>query len=88
MYEFRKKRTAAAIPPPIEALDSDNEIEFIGDMGSSQRHVGSATGNPIPRSKKAIKRKYPFGHSENDPHEDNMIVSDDELWDKLLTATK
>lgn len=87
MYEFRKKRPVAPIPPPIEAFDSDNEIDMIGDLGSSRRHDGPTTENLIPTSKKAIKRKYPFGHSENDPHEDNMIVSDDELWDKLLTAT-
>lgn len=86
MYEFRKKRPTEAIPAPIEAPDSDNDM--IGDLGSPGRHTGSATENLIPRSKKAIKRKYPFGHSENDPHEDNMIVSDDELWDKMLTATK
>lgn len=88
VYEFRKKRTIEAIPPPVETFDSDNEIDMIGDLGSS-RHLGPATANLIPGSKKAIKRKYPFGHSENDPHEDNMIVSDDELWDsKLLDATK
>lgn len=87
VYEFRKKRIVEPIPPPIEAYDSDNDIDMIGVLDNSQPNVGSATGNLIPRSKKAIKRKYPLGHSENDPHEDNMIVSDDELWDKFLSAT-
>lgn len=79
VYEFRKKRTVAEAPPPAEVYDPDNE-DAINDLmciTDTVRNGDSKTNN----KKKAIKRKYPFGMSENDPHIDNMIVSDDDIND-------
>lgn len=77
VYEFRKKRPVEAAPPP-EVYDLDNEddlTKIIGNYGSGGRPTN---GESNATNKKAIKRKYPFGMAENDPHVDNMIVSDDD----------
>lgn len=79
VYEFRKKRTVAEVAPPAEVYDPDNEDALNDLMG-----VGDTVRNGDVKTKdkkKAIKRKYPFGLSENDPHIDNMIVSDDDIND-------
>lgn len=76
VYEFRKKRTVAEVAPPTEPFDPDSEdvLNEIMGMGDTVRNGDIKANN----KKKAIKRKYPFGLSENDPHIDNMIVSDDD----------
>ncbi|XP_031633998.1 uncharacterized protein LOC116347531 [Contarinia nasturtii] len=72
VYEFRKKRTPVEpVPAPVEVFDPDNEDGLNEIMGDESRN-----GNNKIIKNKAIKRKYPFGMSENDPHIDNMIVSD------------
>lgn len=78
VYEFRKKRTVEPVPPP-EVYDPDNEDEL-------DKIIGKYSGRPTngecnSTNKKAIKRKYPFGMAENDPHIDNMMVSDDDIND-------
>lgn len=79
VYEFRKKRTVEAVmPAEVYDLDHDDEITKIVDKYGSDRTNGEIVK---PGKKKAIKRKYPFGMSENDPHIDNMIVSDDDIND-------
>lgn len=80
VYEFRKKRTVEVVAPPEVQYDPDNddEINKINEKYGSNRQTN---GEIQPSKKKAIKRKYPFGMSENDPHIDNMIVSDDEIND-------
>lgn len=81
VYEFRKKRMVEAAPPPADVYDPDNEDELdkiIGKYGGSARPTN---GECNATKKKAIKRKYPFGMAENDPHIDNMIVSDDDIND-------
>lgn len=82
VYEFRKKRTVEPIAPiPAETYDPDNEEEFndiMGKFSGTGRNNGEINK---PNQKKAIKRKYPFGIAENDPHIDNMIVSDDDIND-------
>lgn len=92
VYEFRKKRIVEPVAPP-EVFDTENDEEMIGGGGggggefeSAQRkRSGVGIGGPVaptkPTTKKAIKRKYPFGISENDPHDDNMTISDDDLDD-------
>lgn len=79
VYEFRKKRIVEPVAPvaPVETYDPDNEDEFNEIMGK----YGGKNGDSKTIKKKAIKRKYPFGMSENDPHIDNMIVSDDDIND-------
>lgn len=80
VYEFRKKRTVEPVPPP-EVFDPDNEDELdkiIGNYSSGR----PTNGENHSTNKKAIKRKYPFGMAENDPHIDNMIVSDDDDLDE------
>lgn len=80
VYEFRKKRTVEP-SAPVEVYDPDNEDEFneiMGKFGASRHSNGEINK---PNHKKAIKRKYPFGIAENDPHIDNMIVSDDDIND-------
>lgn len=77
VYEFRKKRTVEPVPAPV-VYDPDDEDELnklIGTYGSSREKNGAYNST----NRKAIKRKYPFGMAENDPHVDNMIVSDDDL---------
>lgn len=71
VYEFRKKRTVVEPAPPVEVFDPDNE-EALNELLDIDRQ----NGNSKIIKKKAIKRKYPFGVSENDPHIDNMNVSD------------
>lgn len=80
VYEFRKKRTVAEVAPPVEpAFDPDNDDALNDIMGITDTvRNGEIKSN---NKKKAIKRKYPFGMSENDPHIDNMIVSDDDIND-------
>lgn len=80
VYEFRKKRTVAEVAPPVEpTFDPDNEDALNDIMGISDTVRNGE--NKSNNKKKAIKRKYPFGMSENDPHIDNMIVSDDDIND-------
>lgn len=77
VYEFRKKRAVEPVAPPV-VYDADNEDELdklIGKYGTSRPTNGECNST----NKKSIKRKYPFGMAENDPHVDNMIVSDDDL---------
>lgn len=78
VYEFRKKRTVEPAPPPeVYDPDNDDEMNKIIDKYGTNRQTNG--GEIQPSKKKAIKRKYPFGMSENDPHVDNMIVSDDDI---------
>lgn len=74
VYEFRKKRTTEALPPAV-VYDPDNDEELT-ELSGNRRPANKPA--PAATKKKAIKRKYPFGHAENDPTEDNMCVSDDE----------
>lgn len=69
VYEFRKKRTVEVVTQEV-VYDPDIDEEF-NQVADQQR-----ANKPI--KKKAIKRKYPFGLAENDPHVDNMCVSDDD----------
>lgn len=78
VYEFRKKRPVAEPVAPVEQYDPDNEDgikDLVGDFGDHNKVNGKDKAN----NKKAIKRKYPFGMSDNDPNVDTMIVSDDDL---------
>lgn len=71
----------AVAAPPAEVYDPDNEDELnnvIGKYGSGRPTNGECKST----NKKAIKRKYPFGMAENDPIENNMIVSDDDDLDE------
>lgn len=79
VYEFRKKRTVAEVAPPAEVYDPDNE-ETLNDILGVSDTVRNGDVKTKDK-KKAIKRKYPFGLSENDPQIDNMIVSDDDIND-------
>lgn len=88
VYEFRKKRPVTEpVAPPPEVFDPENEEELTSYMsefsGSGGAGCGGGhshlNGKEKPNNKKAIKRKYPFGMSENDPTVDTMIVSDDDL---------
>lgn len=77
VYEFRKKRipTAPVIVPEPEApaeSDADDLVEMVND------DVDATTKGVSGRQSKGVKRKYPFGLAGNDPHEDNMFVSDDD----------
>lgn len=40
--------------------------------------VATTSKGASGRKSKGVKRKYPFGLAGNDPHEDNMFVSDDD----------
>lgn len=79
VYEFRKKRTPAVpvvepeVEPPTES-DADDLIEMVNDFDD----VESTTKGVSGHKSKGVKRKYPFGLAGNDPHEDNMFVSDDD----------
>lgn len=78
VYEFRKKRPVTEPVAPVVQYDPDNEdglTDLIGDFGDQNKVNGKDKAN----NKKAIKRKYPFGMSDNDPNVDTMIVSDDDL---------
>lgn len=80
VYEFRKKRTVEPVAP-VEVYDPDNDEELNDMLGGESTANRRANGEIKSIKKKAIKRKYPFGMSENDPHIDNMIVSDDDMVD-------
>lgn len=77
VYEFRKKRTVEAVVP-VEVFDHESE-ETLNEFMSVDTERRNGDSKTI--KKKAIKRKYPFGVSENDPPIDNMIVSDDDIND-------
>lgn len=81
VYEFRKKRVTAPVQP-AETFDPDNDDELgdlMGDMDGARRQRDGSSKSTI--KKKTVKRKYPFGISENDPHDDNMTISDEDLDD-------
>lgn len=79
VYEFRKKRTVeAVIPAEVYDLENDEDLSKLNDKFGTNRQTN---GEIKTDKKKAIKRKYPFGMSENDPINDNMIVSDQDDLD-------
>lgn len=61
------------VPPP--ECDADELIEMVTDFDEI---VPTQKSMNDPKSKAGVKRKYPFGLAGNDPHEDNMFVSDDD----------
>lgn len=76
VYEFRKKRivpTAPVVEPPVVEPIETIECDVVDDFDD----IDAAKGVSEHKSK-GVKRKYPFGLASNDPHEDNMFVSDDD----------
>lgn len=92
VYEFRKKRTPAMVEEMKKpaVTEPDEVIECASDIDDVAVGVGVIDANKNPNSnvnanknekKKGVKRKYPFGFSSNDPNEDVMAVSDEEVDD-------
>lgn len=76
VYEFRKKRTPDMVEqmkkPPAEPEEVVEETSDIDDVDSGTNKKGKQQG---------VKRKYPFGFASNDPSEDIMAVSDEDIDD-------
>lgn len=84
VYEFRKKRVPVAPvvepePEPPTESDADDLVEMVNDFDDADSTTKGVSG----RKSKGVKRKYPFGLASNDPHEDNIFVSDDDEDDDL-----
>lgn len=76
VYEFRKRRT----PEMVAEMKKDpvEPEELIETIDVDDVETVAVAGDKNVEAKKGVKRKYPFGFASNDPHEDNMIVSDDD----------
>lgn len=71
VYEFRKKRTPEVVINPEVVDDISKEMNEFEEMHHQSKKD----------KLRGVKRKYPFGLASNDPQEDHMILSDDDIDD-------
>lgn len=64
-------------PEPEPPTESDAD-DLVGMSNDFDDVVATTSKGASGRKSKGVKRKYPFGLAGNDPHEDNMFVSDDD----------